>query len=366
MVSVQSVNNSQPTFKGRKVVNLAEEAVKSFKAAGKKMTQADKDYLAKQITKQKVDAELPKAAGMYNFLSKHDGEIQNQLLNAVFTSTLAPTMIYVNPFVKKTPEQKLKTAMRQPVSAGIACSFSLGATLLINKIMEHGANSGYIPSQDLRMNPSEALLKKNFKKQLKQARKAGTEAEFLSKYTPEHIEMAKFIEGQKKFKFQQKAGIENAYFEKFAEVQTKNRKEIFEKLMKADVKDIHYIEEEGKTTIKVGKETLKNIEDIPNMTKKSIEKFVKKFNIHNVEGLDAKDSKAVSNYIENTFKNVSDNFKNFKKMVNPVIGIPVAVVACCILNAVYPPFRDKFAPPLMKLFGIEPAKKEVAVEGGNK
>ncbi len=363
MASVKSIN-SQTSF-GRKPISM--DAVNAFKEQlakqGKKLSTADSSYIAKRLTEDAMIKEAPKPFKFLRAIANNDGEVQNTLLNTVFTSTLAPAVIFINPFVKKTQDEKLKTAFRQPVSALTALSFSFTATSIIQKALAKAANSGFIPSYDLRMSPSEELIKSEFKKGLKAAQKLDKKnnttsavAEFYKKCTPEGLNMDLVKH------FEDKKGVQKIYMNQFGENLRAGRKQVFEALMEAKPDSIDYTDI-AKGSIKVNKKVL-DLKNIPNMTKESIEKFVKKYNVHNLgDKVNVKDSKAVKKYIEETMKSAPEAFKNLKKMVSPALGVPVAVGACIILNAIYPPLLKVCIDPLRKLFHVQP---NTSVEGGNK
>lgn len=121
-----------------------------------------------------------------NFLKnmkKSEGEVQNQLWNAAFTTTLAPIMIAKNPFSKEDKKRREYTALRQPVSAVTAIGFGLLITMPVNNFLENIASKGYINSIDLRVKPDDKFLKRQFKKESADAKAAGKFEEFKKKYT---------------------------------------------------------------------------------------------------------------------------------------------------------------------------------------
>lgn len=103
------------------------------------------------------------------FLNDHDSEIQNQVINAIFTTTLAPIMIAWNPFSKSDEKTKKYTALRQPISAGIAITGGYLMTKSLDDYLNYIHSEGFNPSLDLRMNPDKHYLEAKFKKAYKEA-----------------------------------------------------------------------------------------------------------------------------------------------------------------------------------------------------
>ena len=133
MNGIQGLGVNQMSFRGNAGAKAADEAAKK---AGK--------FIADEASKA-VNGELPKGLKkVCKFLSDNDGEVQNQVINAVFTTTLAPLMIWKNPFSKKSEKDKAYSALRQPISAAIAVSGGLAGTLAVNKALDKLSNEGYI------------------------------------------------------------------------------------------------------------------------------------------------------------------------------------------------------------------------------
>lgn len=124
--------------------------------------------LQKNITKA-VEAKITKKLGfigrVHQFLADTQGEVQNQLVNALFTTTLAPFWIAFNPFTKdKSKEDKYYLSLRQPVSAIIAVTGGLAMTLGLNDYMAARYHDGSHKGIDLRPAPNKDYLKRMFKK----------------------------------------------------------------------------------------------------------------------------------------------------------------------------------------------------------
>ncbi len=316
MTGIQGISYGQ-SFKG-KLPN---------QDAAKKATKFVADETAKL-----VNGELPKGLKkITNFLSANDGEVQNQIINAVFTTTLAPLMIWKNPFSNKSEKDKAYSALRQPISAAIAVSGGLAATLSVNKALDKLANEGYIKSLDLRMNPNDSYLKSQFKTQLKAAKKAGKAQEFLKKYAPEGVEAKLNKETIKTCMEKYSEGVKNA------------RGKVFETLMKEKPENIAV--ENGKIFVK-GKQIAENI---PNMVnKKNLQEFLGKFNVNNMKNMVGKNQAEIDTAVKTTIKNIGKDFSNFKKYALPFINIPITVLTCTALNWVYPRFVETFFPSLLK------------------
>lgn len=124
--------------------------------------------IVKEVTgavSKQIDEKLGWIGKKFIGLAENDGEAQNQLINAIFTTTLAPIMIAFNPFSKQDKKTKEYSAMRQPISAGIAISGGLAMTMGVNSYLSKLASEGYIENIDLRLKPDDKIyLKSKFKK----------------------------------------------------------------------------------------------------------------------------------------------------------------------------------------------------------
>lgn len=109
-----------------------------------------------------------------DFLAKNEGEVENQAINAVFTSTLAPLMIAFNPYSDKPKKDKEYLAWRQPISAVIALAGGLPATVIINNIISKWGSEGSLKSYDMRIAPHKDYLKKDFDAVYKKAKNNNT------------------------------------------------------------------------------------------------------------------------------------------------------------------------------------------------
>lgn len=335
--SFGSANPKKAGDAAKKVVDAAKKAAGNAKTDDA-INKASK-FIADEASKS-VNGELPKGLKkVCKFLSDNDGEVQNQVINAIFTTTLAPLMIWKNPFSKKSEKDKAYSALRQPISAAIAVSGGLAATLGINKAFDKLANEGYIKSLDLRMSPNESYLKSQFNSELKKAKKAGNVTEFLSKYGVE--------EG--------KATKENlrAALGKYTETAKAAREKVFQTLMTEAPENL---KAEGGKIFAKGKQIAENI---PNMgNQKQLESFLSKFNVKNMKDMAGKNTEEIAASVKTIIKDMSKDFSSFKKFALPFINIPVTVLTCTALNWVYPRFVETFFPSLLK--------SDKAPQGGNK
>ena len=123
------------------------------------------------------------------FLAKNDNEIEKQLINAVFTATLAPLVIGYNPFSKQDEKTKKYMALRQPISAVVAIAGGIAMTKPIDEWLVNVANEGNTKSLDLRMSPDKDYVKRFFNKEYKAA---PDKAAFLETFKAEKVEKGLF------------------------------------------------------------------------------------------------------------------------------------------------------------------------------
>lgn len=127
-----------------------------------------------------IEQGLGRFGKVASFLHKHDGEVQAQLGNAIFTTTLAPLFIAANPLSKEDQNTKLYSAIRQPLSAGIAIAAGLGMTMPANNFIEAMASKGALSAIDLRMAPDDSFLKREYKRLAKSGKTNGqTQEEYI-------------------------------------------------------------------------------------------------------------------------------------------------------------------------------------------
>ena len=181
MSRIQQIQpNSQPISQHGQKTNFASR--QSFGAEVPDFKLPDE---ALKVIVKEVRPEIKKRLGLlgtaYQYMSDTQGEIQNNLVNALFTTTLAPFWIAYNPFTKKSKEDKAYLALRQPISAVIALAGALPMTYGINKYIGYLQHTGNYETIDMRVCPSREYLKPIFKKEYKDAKKNNLAA-FLSKY----------------------------------------------------------------------------------------------------------------------------------------------------------------------------------------
>lgn len=157
-LNYRELNNSLKNSKTRQNPSFGAESFNIPKGAKDILTRACAP--TKSWIRQKLNFGL-------NKLAETKGEIQSQIINAVFTSTLAPMFIAFNPFSKTDHKTKVYTAWRQPISAIIAIIGGVGMTMQIDKYWNMKASEGSLKSFDLRPQPNKDYLKHKYKKELK-------------------------------------------------------------------------------------------------------------------------------------------------------------------------------------------------------
>lgn len=206
------------------------------------------DIVLNSVT-PKVDKSLGSLRRLYEYLAPRKGEIQTQLITALFTTTLAPFIIAYNPFSDKPKEDKEYLAWRQPLSAVIALTGGLGMTIGLNSYLDTLYNEGHNKAIDLRTAPTKDYLVRSFKKI------NNIKNPFLNKDEKQRLE--KFVKEAQE-----------------ARVQT------FTKLFSHDPKDIIIDETTGIIKSKSKGEIIG--EKIPNLTTKAeLEEYLNKNNLHN-------------------------------------------------------------------------------------
>lgn len=212
----------------------------------------------KLLTKEvgtRIDQRLGRAGKFYRWLANWKGEKQTQLINAFFTTTLAPLMIAYNPFVKQDEKTKKYTALRQPISAGIALAVTLPLTVKLDRFMDNLYHNGHFSTIDLRMAPSKDTLTRAFYKN----EKVG----FFAR-------IGKFLSGE-----------ENPKLDKFIADVQKERMDFFTALVTEDPKDIVF--DEALKTIRIKGEDVQAKQKIrvPGFeTKEALDKFLQANSFH--------------------------------------------------------------------------------------
>lgn len=265
----QSNRNVIPTMprKNYQTPNFAGAEVKELD----KMKKAIFNDLEKDFNK-----ELGKSGKFFKWMADGKSEIQNQLVTAVFTTTLAPLMIVFNPFTKnKTKEDKQYLAWRQPISAGIALGCSLPMTLAFNKQLDKMYNEGHVKSMDLRLEPSKDYLKKSFNEAFKNAQKKNQLKEFLAKYDKDVSDLIKengFKDGKVSSAY--KREVLKGYVKKVGE----QRKELFTSLINEMPENIKI---DGGNVV-IGKTNLQenHLVKVAKFDSEALEKYLKANNLH--------------------------------------------------------------------------------------
>lgn len=159
----QQTTPNNPIFKGNPKIILNGEDEKVVLDQANKLVNSQFGWMSKLAKK----------------LAINDGEFQNNVINAVFTTTLAPLFIAYNPFAHQDKKTKEYAALRQPISAIIALGCVLPMTAGVNKFLDFYANNGFSQRLDLRMSPSDSYFIPQFKKEYKNA---PDKAKFLAQY----------------------------------------------------------------------------------------------------------------------------------------------------------------------------------------
>ena len=269
-----TINNS-PAFAGGGLKGLGNEA---------------QDFLLKQC-EPKAGFARRKLNSFAVFLNGHKGEVQSQLINAFFTTTFAPIFIAFNPFTNADEKTKKYTALRQPISAGVALACSLPLTKFVNDSVAKFASEGFIPTHDLRIKPDDKYLEKEFKKNYKEAKDKN---KFLEENKPKDFDSSK---GNSKTFF-------NACKKEYVSKVNKSREELFSALIAENPENMK-IDEVTKTISLIkkdevlGKEIVKTWQNIPNLaTKEAFDKYLSANNVYKVK---------LSKFLENEF-----NFEFYK------------------------------------------------------
>src|SRR5574344_38269 len=292
----QDYSNNQVPLKK---VAVAAASVPSFKAKFDKHLYNDILDKSKKEVLTPFQKSLPGRAfnKFCNFLNNTKGEVQNNLLNSVFTATLAPFMIKNNPFYHKDENSKEYFALRQPISAGIALSGGLAMSLGINRFLDTMTNDGSIKSIDSRVAPTDSYLKRNYRKEYATAIKTGKVNEFYNRYNidvsadgltakaeiakhPEIVHPTKFID-----KVLQHKRIDDIFFNHYKDVILDERKNVFKNLKGENPKNvkideatsiIYKLDDKG-NKIELGR-------NIPNFTKQEhLDAYMAENNLYNIK-----------------------------------------------------------------------------------
>lgn len=254
MSKIQAVNYpNQP----KSVVNKNYAPAQSFGLNWLK-PQAKGDYAALGL--QGAEIEIAKACEekiigrgtrFAEWLAKNESEIEKQLINALFTATLAPLVIGWNPFSKQDEQTKKYMAVRQPISAGVAIAGGVLLTSPIESWFSNRCAQGGIKGLDLRMTPDKSILAKQIRKEDPYYHKGAIGKWFLSKAQKEKLE-------------------------KDVEARQKEIKEFFASLISEDPNKIKFAD--GK--VKIDAEGVKP-RAIPNITNQTqLDAYLEKHSLH--------------------------------------------------------------------------------------
>lgn len=173
MSKIQQIQSGNlPCSKKRKIENFASK--QNFGSGGKTLIETKKESkkpsfggvqpeFADKMVKAIEKVRISRGDKFKEYLALNEGEIETQLINAVFTTTLAPLVIAYNPVSDKSKEDKKYLAWRQPLSAVIALAGGMPATIAINKQFAKLGSEGYFKNMDIRMCPHGDYLSKEFK-----------------------------------------------------------------------------------------------------------------------------------------------------------------------------------------------------------
>lgn len=194
-----------------------------YKAIDKSLTQAE--IAIAETCEKKI---IGRGTRLAEWLAKKDGEIEKQLINALFTATLAPIVIGWNPFSKQDKQTKQYMAVRQPISAVVAIAGGVALTMPIDSWFSQRCSNGGIPFLDLRMAPDKGVLKKQIKKE--------------------------------------NPGIKGEALDKAIETKQKEIKEFFANLISEDPDNIKVVDGKVKIDVEGGKQLTRAIPNITNET----------------------------------------------------------------------------------------------------
>lgn len=161
------IQQIQPNYQQKAILSSSYQNYAKNPSFGGSADEAG-EFISKLATSFKKGL-MTKDARVNDFLALNEGEIETQLINNLFTATLAPTMIALNPFSNKPKKDKEYVAFRQFVSVLVALGFTAPITMLVDKQISKIGSEGDIKSIDMRMAPQKNYLKGAFKKAYKNA-----------------------------------------------------------------------------------------------------------------------------------------------------------------------------------------------------
>lgn len=277
---MSSVKSVQPNYQPK--VNLAKKETSKYKLSAN-------PSFGSEMPNDKVIKAFRKGikgpvATISEFLNDNDGEVQAQLINAMFTTTLAPFMIAFNPFSKEDSKTKKYTAARQPISAIIAIAGGVGLTIPINNYVSKLGSEGYIKFLDMRMAPDKDYLKTGFNQEYKNAVKNNTLDKLRDKYFTnkseidnEHLNPKTLLQ-----RFMSKQKLRQAY----NKVKKDEVKDFYTQLISLDynnakVKDGLVVLENEKGEVLKNAKGIEYKRIIPNITKQTeLDTYLEEININ--------------------------------------------------------------------------------------
>lgn len=205
----------------------------------------------REIAKACEEKIVGRGTRFVEWLAKNESEIEKQLINALFTATLAPLVIGWNPFSKQDEQTKKYMAVRQPISAVVAIAGGVLLTSPIESWFSNRAANGGIKGLDLRMTPDKSILAKQIRKEDPYYHKGRLGKWFLTK-------------------------AQKGKLEKDVEARQKEIKEFFANLISEDPNKIKFAD--GK--INIGVEGVKP-RAIPNITSQAqLDAYLNKHSLH--------------------------------------------------------------------------------------
>lgn len=249
-------------------------------------------------------------------LDKTKGEVQTQLLNALFTATLAPLVIWNNPFYKDE-NQKKYFALRQPVSAIIALTCGLGMTLGLNKQLDNITNDGMIESIDSRIAPTDSYLKRKSNLNKIIANPKGYISDRFLEIANDEIKADSSLKNPSGFFAKRR--LKAIYFEAYKNTVKEQRKELFTALIGACKNDLRIDEKTSAIYVKRNGKWVELGRNIPNLSKQTqLDSYIAKNNIHEISfaeylnryyGFEVYKDGALKNQIKSTSMTKLDEIK---------------------------------------------------------
>lgn len=217
-------------------------------------------------------------------LNDTKGEIQNQLINAAFTCTLAPYFISHNPVAKTDQKTKSYTAWRQPISALIAIFGGIGLTMPIDRFWNKHASEGDFKAIDLRVQPTTKYLEKIFNNEMKK------DPKFYMQFDPGEDLDEEIAKHKLKSNGKPTYAFKKACRDNYVEQEQKKARDFYADVISTNPDDIKFKKADKivEVTYKVnenGKEVSKTVSrQIPNVTSESeFNAFINEHNLYRMK-----------------------------------------------------------------------------------